>query len=140
MDGRGWWLLSNLLTVALTGAVCALLVVMLEDARRKLDIPHQGADARAWLRHDLAYLRDKLCVNGAVCVMGLLLIAVALEWAGPVPLFVPLGTAGFSLIWALNAATEYRAWWRLHAVAALSARLAAGEPDGRGIPDDIDAD
>ena len=133
MDGRGWWLLANLATVVLTGAVCVLLLIMLDDARRKLDIAGQAEDARAWLRHDIGYLRDKLAVNAAVCAMGLVLIAVALEWQGAVYAFVPLGTAGFSLIWALNAATEFRAWWRLHEVAELSARLAGvAGPSRRG--------
>jgi hypothetical protein len=137
MDLRGAWLLANLCTVALTGAVCGLLLIMLDDARRKLNIAGQAEDARAWLRHDIAYLRDKLAVNGAVCIMGLLLIAVALDWQGAVYAFVPLGTAGFALIWALNAWTEYRAWWRLHEVAELSARLAGmGRRDREGaIPD-----
>lgn len=144
MDARGAWLLANLLTVLLTGAVCVLLLIMLDDARRKLDIAGQGEDARAWLRHDVEYLRDKLVVNGGVCTLGLVLIAVALEWEREVYAFVPLGTIGFAAIWALNAATEYRAWWRLHEVAALSARLASErarqgarqhEWQG-GIPDD----
>lgn len=132
MDARGWWLLANLITVSLTGIVCALLLVMLDQARRRLDIPGQSDDARAWHAWDADYLLSKLVVNGAVCVLGLVLIAVALEWRGGVYPFVPWGTAGFAVIWALNAATEFRAWWRLHAVAELSAKLAH---ERRGIPD-----
>lgn len=124
MDAVGWWLLANFATVALTGAVCALLLVMLDQARRRLDIPGQPADVRAWHQWDADYLRSKLIVNGGVCALGLVLIAVALEWEGGVYPFVPWGTAGFALIWALNAYTEYRSWWRLHAVAEVSARLA----------------
>lgn len=124
MDARGGWLLANFLTVLLTGAVCVLLLIMLDQARRKLDIPGQAEDARAWHAWDVAYLRSKLAVNGAICVLGLVLIAVALEWQRDVYPFVPWGTAGFGAIWALNAWTEFRGWWRLHEVAELSARLA----------------
>lgn len=124
MDARAWWLLANFVTCSLTGAVCVLLLIMLDDARRKLDIPGQGEDARAWHAWDIAYLRSKLLVNGGVCALGLVLIAVALEWAGGVYPFVPWGTAGFGVIWAINAWTEFRGWWRLHEVTELSARLA----------------
>ena len=124
MDARGWWLLANLVTCFFTGSVCVLLLIMLDDARRKLDIAGQTEDARAWLAHDLDYLRSKLIVNAGVCLLGLVMIAVALDWERRMALFVPLGTVGFALIWAINAWTEYRCWWRLHEVAELSARLA----------------
>jgi hypothetical protein len=132
MDARGWWLLANFLTVGSTFGVCVLLLIMLDQARRRLDIPGQPEDVRAWLAWDAGYLTGKLLVNGGVCALGLVLIAVALAWQGGVYAFVPLGTAGFAVIWAVNAAVELRGWWRLHAVAELSARLAH---ERRAIPD-----
>lgn len=131
MDERAWWLLTNIVTVALTGSVCVLLLIMLDEARRKLDISGQPEDERAWHRNDIDYLASKLIVNGGVCLLGCILIAVALEWQGGVYKFVPLGTAGFCLIWAVNAYTEYRHWWRLHVVAELSARLAGERAQGQ---------
>lgn len=127
MDARAWWLIANIVTCFFTGAVCVLLLIMLDDARRKLDIAGQGEDVRAWIGLDIDYLWSKLTVNAGICLLGLVMIALALEWQGRVYKFVPLGTIGFSVIWGINAYTEYRGWWRLHEVAELSARLAAKE-------------
>jgi hypothetical protein len=126
MDARSWWLLANFITIALTFAVCVLMIIQIDQARRRLDIPGQPDDVRAWYAWDIDYLRTKIAVNSAVCVMGLLMVAVALEWDqhAPVPLFIPVGTIGFGAIWVLNAYSEFRSWWRAHLVAEISARLA----------------
>lgn len=117
MDGRDLWIIFNAVNCAV---LFASVLIAWWRLRRAVwaQLLHAPLKSVNMMRdRNVAVAWEQIGIAAFFLVLGLCLIVVATDWRDPVPWFVVLGTAAFSVGWTFYFLREFNDYKRMERIA-----------------------